>query len=109
MIYQWAIRYGLNRPMSDINLNGVKADKNVVNDMQRHKLDLRRVVSLDVGDREGGSSDSRCETGIEVANDDESISDNVGSPTTSVLKSLPRRNPASVRVTLYIHVNTIFF
>ena len=65
--------------------------------MPRNILDLNRVVSPDVGDGEGGSSDSRCETCFEVAYDDEKVSDNIGSPTNPDLESLPRRNPARVR------------
>ena len=60
-------------------------------------LNLRRVVSSEVGYGEGGSSGSRCETGIVVANDDESVSDNVGSPTNPDLEFLPRRNPVRNR------------
>ena len=73
----------------------VNSDNKVeVNGMPRYILDFRRIVSPEVGDGEGGSSDSRYEMDIEVANDDESVSENVGSQTNPELEFLPRRNPA---------------
>ena len=65
--------------------------------MPRQILDHGRVVSPDVRDGEGSSSGSRCETSIEVAKYDESVSDNVGSPTNPDLESLPSRIPGRVR------------
>ena len=79
-------------------VTGVNSKINVeVNGMQRHILELRRLVSPDVGDGERGSSDSRCETGIEFANDDKTVFDNVKLPKNPDLKFLRRKNPARVR------------